>query len=109
MAAEANLGRFDLSGILVWDLMHLNTNGFVVRPNGGGIQGLVDGDSILHHPLEAVRGVDKDITLEETLETFVATQHLEVGSTPWRGPGTCVSSPVRTMVYSACIGSNAAS
>lgn len=78
MACADNLGRFDLCGILVWDLMHLNTNGFAVRPNGGGIEGLIDPDSILRHPLEAVQGVDKDITLEETLETYVATQYLEV-------------------------------
>ncbi|CAB1115479.1 unnamed protein product [Ectocarpus sp. CCAP 1310/34] len=78
MAAEDNLGRFDLCGILVWDLMHLNTNGFKVRPNGGGIQGLVDPDSILRHPLDGVKGVADNISLEETLETFVATQYLEV-------------------------------
>ncbi|CAN0313518.1 unnamed protein product, partial [Pylaiella littoralis] len=78
MAAEDNLGRFDLCGILVWDLMHLNTNGFKVRPNGGGIQGLVDPDSILRHPLDGVKGVAENISLEEILETFVATQYPEV-------------------------------
>lgn len=76
MACEDNLGRFDLCGILVWDLMHLNTNGFRVCPNGGGIEGLVDRDSFFRHPLDAVQGVDEHITLEETLEEFVATQYL---------------------------------
>lgn len=42
VAAADNAGRFDLSGILVWDLMHINGNGFTVHPNGGGISGLVD-------------------------------------------------------------------
>ncbi|CAN0183662.1 unnamed protein product [Ectocarpus sp. 4 AP-2014] len=58
--------------------MHLNTNGFKVRPNGGGIQGLVDPDLIMRHPLDGVRGIAEDISLEETLETFVSTQYLEV-------------------------------
>lgn len=78
MAAADNLDRFDLCGIVAWDLMHLNTNAFKVRPNGGGIIGLVDADSIMRHPLDGVRGVATDISLEETLETFVSTQYLEV-------------------------------
>lgn len=82
MAAADNLGRFDLCGILAWDLMHLNTNGFTVRPNGGGIQGLIDPTSFFRHPLFALEGTDKDITLEETLDQYVATQYLEVRN-PW--------------------------
>lgn len=104
MACEDNLGRFDLCGILVWDLMHLNTNGFTVRPNGGGIEGLLNPDSIFRHPLEAVRGVNKDISLEETLETYVATQYIEVKSMPltsclWEvRPLACVDSrQIRTL------------
>lgn len=70
--------RFDLGGVVAWDLMHLNTNAFKVRPNGGGNIGLVDADSIMRHPLDGVRGIATDVSLEETLETFVTTQYLEV-------------------------------
>lgn len=84
IAAADNAGRFDLCGLLAWDLMHINGNGFTSRHGGGGISGLVDPFSYFSHPLWAVDGIDESITLEDTLDKFVATQYLEVISTGTR-------------------------
>lgn len=80
IAAADNAGRFDLCGLLAWDLMHINGNGFTSRHAGGGISGLVDPFSFFSHPLSAVDGIDESITLEDTLDKFVATQYLEVST-----------------------------
>lgn len=64
-------------GFLVWDLMHLNTDGFTVEPNGGSINGCVDADSF-YNPMWAMQAIDADMDLEQALERTVATQYLEV-------------------------------
>lgn len=77
MAATDDASRFDLMGFLVWDLMHINADGFTVMPNGGPISGCVDEHSFFN-PIWAMQGVDESIGLEKVLDTTVATQYLEV-------------------------------
>lgn len=77
VAAADDAGRFDLTGFLVWDLMHLNADGFTVQPNGGEINGCVDADSF-YSPMWAMEAIDPDMELEQALERTVATQYLEV-------------------------------
>lgn len=64
-------------GVLTWDLMHLNKNGFSFKTNGGGFTGLVDETTffnpIYHHEGGGVKEV------EPTLEKVAATQYVEVG------------------------------
>ncbi|CAN0437273.1 unnamed protein product, partial [Pylaiella littoralis] len=37
LAAHHDADKADLTGILTWDLMHLNKHGFNYSPNAGGI------------------------------------------------------------------------
>lgn len=69
----------DLMGVLGWDLMHLNKNGFTFAPNAGGISGLVDETTFFHPIYSESVGVEKG--LEKTLEGIVATQYIEIFAT----------------------------
>lgn len=69
-------GKADLYGLLAWDLMHLNKNGFFFSPNAGGITGLVD-ETTFFNPIYTEAG-DAEKGLEKVLEGIVATQYVEV-------------------------------
>ncbi|CAN0525226.1 unnamed protein product, partial [Ectocarpus sp. 12 AP-2014] len=76
LAAMQDADKADLYGVLAWDLMHLNKNGFSFSPNAGGISGLVDETSFFN-PIYTDQG-DMQQDLEKTLEGIVATQYVEV-------------------------------
>ncbi|CAN0468049.1 unnamed protein product, partial [Ectocarpus sp. 12 AP-2014] len=76
LAAMQDADKADLYGVLAWDLMHLNKNGFSFSPNAGGISGLVDETSFFN-PIYTDQG-DMQQDLEKTLEGIVATQYVEM-------------------------------
>lgn len=76
LAAMQDASAADLTGVLAWDLMHLNKNGFTFAPNAGGISGLVD-ETTFFNPVYEERG-DEDMGLENILERVVASQYVEV-------------------------------
>ena len=77
IAAEDDAPRFDLLGMIAWDLMHINKSAFNLLPNGGGISGCVDPHSMFN-PMCHAEKKTADVGLEEALEKTVATQYLEV-------------------------------
>lgn len=77
LAAAEGLDTADLLGIVTWDLMHLNKNGFKFSPNGAGISGLVDPE-LFFNPVYTSEVGGGDDGLEPTLVNIVATQYVEV-------------------------------
>ncbi|CAM9931894.1 unnamed protein product, partial [Ectocarpus sp. 13 AM-2016] len=76
LAATQDADKVDLMGVLTWDLMHLNKNGFSFAPNGGGLTGLVDETTFFNPIYKHEGGVVKEV--EPTLEKIVATQYAEM-------------------------------
>lgn len=82
MAATEGVDNADLVGVVTWDLVRLNRNGFRANPNGTGISGLVDANSFFNPecgapPLDAggsVRGDDS----EDILDRVFTTRYMEV-------------------------------
>lgn len=66
-------------GVVTWDLMHLNKNGFKFSPHGAGISGLVDPE-LFFNPVYTSREGGGGEGLEPTLVNIVATQYVEVSS-----------------------------
>lgn len=63
-------------GVLTWDCMHLNKNGFTFDPKGGGFTGLLDPHTFFH-PIRNEEG-EKETDFEKVVENVIATQYLEV-------------------------------
>ncbi|CAM9700634.1 unnamed protein product, partial [Hapterophycus canaliculatus] len=76
MAAFQDADKATLTGVLAWDLMHLNKNGFSFAPNGGGLTGLVD-TATFFNPIFNER-CEEERGLKTTLEKIVATQYVEM-------------------------------
>lgn len=76
MAAHHDADKADLTGILTWDLMHLNKHGFNYSPNAGGITGLID-ETTFFHPVYNEKNHEGE-DLEKTIGRIVANQYVEV-------------------------------
>ncbi|CAN0308487.1 unnamed protein product, partial [Pylaiella littoralis] len=76
LAAHHDADKADLTGILTWDLMHLNKHGFNYSPNAGGITGLID-ETTFFHPVYNEKNHEGE-DLEKTIGRIVANQYVEM-------------------------------
>ena len=80
MAAAEDVDNTDLVGVVTWNLVRLNRNGFRANPNGTGISGLVDAKSFFNPECGASpqRGGGLDDDSGGILGSVAMTQYMEV-------------------------------